>query len=531
LQSELTLLDERIASCKADPLRFVKYAYPWKEDGELAQSWPHGWQIETLEKITEHLNGPKRFKPLMLAVASGHGIGKSALISWVIDWALSTCVDCRVTVTAGTGKQLETKTWPEITKWFKLSINEAWWEVKAESICARDKNHERTWRCDVNTWSKNNPGAFAGLHNAGKRIVIIYDESSTIEDIVWEVTSGALTDENTEIIWIAFGNPTEPTGRFAECFGKFRHRWDRQQIDSREVPGTNKELFDEWIHDYGIDSDFVRVRVRGVFPRAGTNQFIAGEVVLAASQRDVGDQSKAYKILSVDVARFGDNQTVIGYRQGLRAKILDKMRGADTIEVGRQVIMRIIRENPRSCVIDGDGVGGGVVDYVRAHLLEAWKAAGLPYIKSTNSTFDDKMPDWWRLEEFHGGFEPSDKFMYFNKRAESWGRMRDWLATGEIPDDSELKADLQGPQYFMSGQNQIQLERKEDMKKRNMASPDNGDMLAMTFGVTPTMKTREEALAEQIAAVQQRDPLEAHFMRVTETERRQKAERPLNFWE
>src|SRR5215472_1913140 len=481
-----------IGATAADPLEFVKIAYPWSEPGDLERdSGPWQWQLDILNDIRIHLNGPNRFVPLQIAVASGHGIGKSALISWITHWGMSTCEDCKVIVTAGTGKQLDTKTWPEITKWFKLGINRHWWDCKAESICVVDKNHERSWRCDAITWSEHNTEPFAGAHNRGKRIVIIYDEASGIADKIWEVTSGALTDEDTEIIWIAFGNPTQNTGRFRECFGRFKHRWIGRQIDSRTVPGTNKQLFSQWVEDYGEDSDYVRVRVRGEFPRAGATQFIAGDVVADARKRDVGDQSQAYKVLSVDVARFGDDQTVIGMRQGLRLSILKKLRGQDVVQVGMHVIECILREKPRSCVVDGDGIGGGVADYVRTYLPERWQTA-----------FNEELPKWFRLEEFHGGNTPGDAFMYFNRRAECWGLMRDWLVTGSIPDDPELEMDLTGPEYFFSSKNQIQLEKKEDMKKRGLASPDCGDMLAMSFSVSPHPKTREEALLEEILRVQ-----------------------------
>lgn len=107
--------------------------------------------------------------------------------------------------------------------------------------------------------------------------------------------------------------------------------------------------------------------------------------------------------------------------------------------------------------------------------------------------------------------------------------MRDWLVTGAIPDDPELAADIVGPEYGYSNKNQIQLERKEDMDKRGLASPDSGDMLAMTFAVSTIPKTREEALLEQIQATA--DPMERHFMRLRETERRKKSNQALNFWE
>jgi hypothetical protein len=523
-------LIEDIGRFAGDPLGFVRYAYPWGEPGAIELSLgSRTWQSDILQTIGAHLHSEQRFEPLQIAVTSGHGIGKTALIAWISDWAMSTCDDCRVIVTANTESQLATKTWPEVSKWFDLSINSHWWTRTATRIQVKQKGHVDTWRLDRETWSENNTEAFQGLHNQGKRIVVIYDEASSIPDKIWEVTEGALTDESTEIIWIVFGNPTQNTGRFRECFGKFKHRWIRRQIDSRTVEGTNKALLAKWVSDWGEDSDFVRIRVRGEFPRAGSSQFIGGDVVDAARKRDVGNQAGAYKILSVDVARFGNNQTVIGWRQGLRAKITDKMRGKDTIEVGKQVIMRIILERPRSCVIDGDGIGGGVVDYVRSYLPAAWHAAGLLCQVQKDGTI--QLPEWWRLEEFHGGMPAGDQFMYFNKRAEVWGKMRDWLLTGEIPDDAELADELTGPEYFHSNKNQIQLEKKDDMESRGVSSPDNGDMLAMTFGVTPMLKTRDEELAERIAAVQKVDPMEAHFLRVRETERRQKDGKHLDYWQ
>ena len=519
LNAEIELIDD-IASYSRDPLGFVRYVYPWGEVGDLSgDRGPWEWQNEILNDIRLHLGGENRFTPLQIAVASGHGIGKSALISWITHWAMSTCEDCKVIVTAGTGKQLDTKTWPEITKWFKLGINSHWWDTKAESICVKDKAHERSWRTDAITWSEHNTEPFAGAHNRGKRIVIIYDEASGIADKIWEVTSGALTDEDTEIIWIAFGNPTQNTGRFRECFGRFKHRWINRQIDSRSVPGTNKVLFSQWVEDYGEDSDYVRVRVRGEFPRAGATQFIAGDVVAEARKRDVGDQSKAYKVISVDVARFGDDQTVIGLRQGLRLTILEKLRGLDTTQVAMRVMGHIVKENARGCIVDGDGIGGGVIDFINLQIeggsMREWVSKR----------------KWFRLVDYHGGASAGDQFMYFNRRAEMWGAMRNWLETGSIPDDPELEMDLTGPEYFFSAKNQIQLEKKEDMKKRGLSSPDIGDMLAMSFALDPTPKTREEALTEKIQAMELVDPLEAHFMRMRETEDRQKRNQPLQFWE
>jgi hypothetical protein len=459
------MLVQDIASYAYDPLAAVKYAMPWGKGDLKGSTGPRAWQRNILEDIGAHLTNPAtRFSPFRCAVASGHGVGKSALVSWIIWWGLSTFEDCKIIVTANTKGQLDTKTQPEASKWFRLSLNSDWFDVNVASIRVKEEQHDRTWRADFNPWSENNTEAFQGMHNEGKRIIVIFDEASAIGDKIWEVTEGATTDENTEIIWLAFGNPTKNTGQFRECFGKFKHRWKTFQIDSRTVEGTNKEQIDKWIEDYGEDSDFVRVRVRGEFPRSGSAQFIPADTVAACRKYKSSGHETLPKILSVDVARFGDDQAVIGTRQGRKARILAKYRGLSTVQLAERVIEFIKSEEPDATIIDGIGVGAGVVDQIK-------------YRGYTQ-----------RIFEYAPGAQAESPQTYFNRRSELWGLMRDWLSAGaEIPDDPELAADLCGPEYYFSNKSQIQLESKDDMKARGLSSPDCGDMLAMTFQVKIAM--------------------------------------------
>lgn len=448
-----------IASFAKDPPSFVKFAYPWGRGVLKDAPGPRSWQAEVLAEIRDHLQNPAtRFQPCQVAVASGHDIGKSALVAMVTDWGLSTCEDTRALLTANTDTQLRTKTWPEMDKWFKLAINDFWFRVNAESITARDAKHERQWRADRVAWSENNTEAFAGLHNKGKRIVVIFDEASSISDKIYEVTEGALIDEKTEIIWLCFGNPTRNEGRFRECFGRLSHRWKTHQIDSRTVEGTNKEVLNKYVEDYGEDSDFVRIRVRGEFPRAASNQLISSEVVAICRKYKAMGYESLPKILSCDVARYGDDRTIIGWRQGRKCVISDRIRGMDTMQVAMRVSQRIDEERPDAVVVDGDGLGAGVVDNLRFR------------------GYGDS------LHEYRGGMPANDPVKYYNKRAECWSEMNDWLKAGaEIPDDPALEQDLTGPMYAFSNKGQIQLEKKDDMKKRGLASPDLADMVAMTF--------------------------------------------------
>lgn len=274
-----------------DPLGFVLWAFPWGVEGTplAGEDGPDEWQRQQLTEIGQRLRADPH-SPLLDATASGHGIGKSAEVSWLILWATMTHEDTRGVVTANTEGQLRSKTWPELIKWYNLfqfACLREMFAIEATCLHSTEAGHERTWRFDAIPWSKHNPEAFAGLHNAGKRLVLLFDEASTIDDTIWDTASGALTDADTEILWLAFGNPTRNSGRFRDAIvGRFREQWSHRMIDGRTVKRTNKAQLQRFIATYGEDSDFVRVRVLGQFPRAGSTQFIGSDVVQAARKRE-----------------------------------------------------------------------------------------------------------------------------------------------------------------------------------------------------------------------------------------------------
>ena len=452
-----------------DPLGFVVQAFPWGRAGTVldGEAGPRAWQAEILGEIGRLLerNAGSGFgEAIRLAVASGHGIGKSALMAWIKLWALSTFEDALTVITANTEQQLRTKTWPQVVKRFNLMEGRERFSLLEAAIVSRQKGHEKTWRGDRVTRNEHNTEAFAGLRNLRRRIVLLFDEASSIADSVWEVAEGALTDEETEIIWVVFGNPTQSKGRFRECFGKFCNRWITRQIDSRSVPGLNKAQLEQWVHDYGEDSDFVRIRVRGEFPRVGAQQFIGPVLIDAARRNEAVSRFSDPLLIGVDVARHGDDRTVIFFRRGRDARTIPpiKLRIPDLMQVAGRVA-DAARTHRADAVSVDMGMGAGVVD----RLLQL----NVPGVIDVE----------FRGVSHGGGNVDAQGGNYANKRAEMWGEMRAWLKHGAIPDDAELAQDLGGPEYGFNGRDQIQLERKEDMKKRGLASPDMADALALTF--------------------------------------------------
>jgi hypothetical protein len=463
-----------------DPLGFVLWAFPWGEPGTSLEDMdgPEEWQRAQLTRIGDRLRAGAAETGDVITedVASGHGIGKSAEVSWLILWAISTCTDTRGVVTAGTDGQLRTKTWAELGKWYGLFIARDLFKLTATAIyIADDPVREKTWRIDAIPWSKENSEAFAGLHNQGKRILLMFDEASAIDDKIYEVAEGALTDANTEILWMRYGNPTKTSGAFFKSCTNPGSRWSSEgglvkvsdvrrsthsTIDSRSVRFSNKRQIQAWIDEYGEDSDFVRVRVRGLFPRAGYANFISPELVFQARRRVLGlSMYQAFpKVLAVDPARFGDDFSVITLRQGMKVHYQIALAGFDGVDLAGRVFELVRQEKTVSCIAyDAIGNGADLDSTLR-------RMQGLPTL----------IPVQW-------GQPAKDDKAYFNQRSECWGKMREWLEHGQIPDSDDLADELTSLDYGNDVKFRIQLQSKRDIKKNGGKSPDRADSLALSF--------------------------------------------------
>lgn len=454
---------EDLAIFEKDPLAWVYWAFPWGEPGILAQSaGPEGWQVWILEQVRDGLATID--EAIKLATASGHGVGKSALSSWLVLWAISTREDTRGVVTANTETQLRTKTWAELGKWYSLFIAKSLFKLSPTAIYSADREKERTWRIDMVPWSERNTEAFAGLHNQGSRLLVLFDEASAIPDIIWEVAEGALTDANTQIIWAVFGNPTRNTGRFKACFDVGTH-WRTQRVDNRTVSFTNKKQIEDWIKAYGEASDFVKIRILGQFPAQGEFEFFIASEVDAAMAREVDfDGEGAALALGVDVARFGSNFSVLYPRRGRDARTIPRRRyqGLSTIDLSFKIQEASRDWRVDGILIDGGGVGGGVVDQVRHLQLHCHDV------------------------QFGGRAAPTGEFntlgeVYANKRAEMYGSLRSWVKTGSLPNDPDLRRQLLSITYTFNNKDAIILTSKEVMMREGKDSPDDVDALALTF--------------------------------------------------
>jgi len=454
---------------KDNPLAFVMYCYPWGEKGTPLENFtgPRKWQREILLDIAEHIkqnNGKVDFDVMREAVASGRGIGKSALVSWLEHWMLSTRIGATVIVSANSESQLRSVTWAEITKWLSMSINSHWFEVSATRVMPakwltelveRDlKKGTRYWGVEGRLWSAENPDAYAGVHNYDG-VMVIFDEASGIDDSIWSVTSGFFTENTPHRFWMAFSNPRRNSGYFYEAFHSKREFWKNRNIDARQVEGTDKNVYEQIIDEYGADSVQAHVEVYGMFPNASDDQFISVNVVDEAMRREKYKDNTAPIIIGVDPARFGSDSTVIAVRQGRDVIAIKRHKGDDTMETVGRVIEAIEEYQPALVNIDEGGLGAGVVDRLKE---QRYKIKGVNF-----------------------GNKAKNGMMYGNKRAEMWGDMREWLKSAAIPTDRYLKSDLISPMMKPDSKGSIFLESKKDMRSRGLASPDAADAIALTF--------------------------------------------------
>lgn len=468
------LLNPAIAD---DPYKWVMAAYPWGQKGTPLAKFkgPRKWQVKILKRITRHIFEGRVFdlaELLQLARASGRGIGKSALVAWLVIWFLSTRIGATVIVSANTEDQLRKVTFAEIGKWAVMALNSHWFEVVGitvtpakwlKEIVERDlQKGTGAWGAFGKLWSEDNPDAYAGAHNH-EGVMVIFDEASGIPDAIWAVAKGFFTEPTKNRFWIAFSQGRRNSGYFYEIFNKKRDFWDGDQIDARTVEGTDPAIYQEILDEHGEDSDEARVEVYGQFPNNDDISFIAVSVVDKAIARGkllpkITDKT-APIIIGIDPSGGGSDWFVILVRQGRtildiqRFKITDDEKG--TMEGVGHIILAIKKYKPAMTVCDVGMMGGPIVDRCNEQR--------------------------YKVKKVNFAWKSSNKQRYGNKRAQMWAGAKKWLETAVLPDDQRLRTDLTGVKKKPDSNGVLWLESKKDMRARGLASPDSADALAVTF--------------------------------------------------
>ena len=466
---------------KDDVLKWVMYAFPWGVPNTPLANYkgPRKWQREEMDRITAHIKENKERvirgetpRVYKFAMTSGRGPGKSAFVAMLTLWYMSCVLGGTAILSANNDTQLTGKTFGEVGKWRTLCLSGYWFDMTQKKVTPMPwfsqelKKHKKLddkyYYAEGVLWNEDNPDAFAGAHN-DNGMLLIFDEASGIPQSIWNVSEGFFTEPSVYRFWLAFSNPRRNTGAFFECFHAHREYWQTRKIDSREVEGLDRGPLDEIIEKYGEDSDIARVEVKGDFPSQGDKQFISRGTVADAACRDLYEnphdrrnERSAPLVIGCDPARYGDDSTVIRFRQGRDARSIPpiELKGADNMKVANTLAEWIDKIDPDGVFIDA-GSGAGIIDRLREMGYKVYEV---------------------------GFGTASDAPEFADHRTELWARMRDWLKGAAIDGNRKLCDDLCAPEYeFVGREDKIKLESKEKMRKRGLPSPDHADALAVTF--------------------------------------------------
>lgn len=442
---------ERIRLYRQDPLIFFR---------EVTRFQPDDWQVKAARAIAEGRR---------LAVRSGQGVGKTAFEANVVLWFLACFPYPRVVCTAPTRQQLNDVLWAEIAKWMESSqilgplLN--WTKTRVYM-----RGYEKRWFAVARTATK--PENMQGFHE--DNMLFVVDEASGVADPILEAVLGTLSGPNNKLLYC--GNPTKATGGFADAFGRDAATWYTMTVSSRDSPRTNKDNIAALEAKYGANSNVVRVRVDGLPPLAEDDVFIPISIAEQATMNEPVEHVRPSRIaIGVDVARFGDDQTVISTNIDNDIVSIQKRHGQDLYKTSEDILAAYIRLKERYpeslmvyAIIDDTGLGGGVTDILR-HERGVRELNDLEIIPVN---FGAAVPD----KEAAQNYADISTWM--------WSIIRDKAQTGllHLPDDAELIAQLSTRKYVFAGTPpKIKLEGKDALKKRGLPSPDIADSVALAL--------------------------------------------------
>ena len=436
---------------------------------------PDEWQKKAAFDIAEYSK---------VTIRSGQGVGKTEFEAAVLLWFISCFPFARVVATAPTRQQLHDVLWSEAAKWQSksplLSGMLRWTKTRVYMT-----GMEKRWFAVARTATK--PENMQGFHE--DNMLFIVDEASGVADSIMEAILGTLSGENNKLLMC--GNPTKTSGIFYDSHNSDRSMYRVHKISSQDRVRTNKENIKALIRKYGIDSNVVRVRVFGEFPLSEDDVFIPLSLVERSLMTEYKERPAESIHIGCDVARYGDDKTVIGYKVNELVKFHKKINGQETMRTASDIVLlgQALRDKYKfngfiQVKIDDGGVGGGVVDRLRQ-------------IKKSE-------PDkYWWLDIFPVIFGKLIKHKYYaDSTTYMTAVVRNLLSPSDdngneketeliLPNDSDLIAQLSCRKYTVNEKSKIVVESKKTMKARGLPSPDEADcVLLLCLPVKPPKRKK-----------------------------------------
>ena len=378
-------------------------------------------------------------------------------MAWTILWFMATHYPCKIPCTAPTSHQLSDVLWAEIAKWhraLKERLPDLGAEFESKSETFELKAAPKESFAVARTSRPEQPEALQGFHS--ENILFVLDEASGIPEGVFEVAQGALSTDGAYVLMAA--NPTRMEGYFYRSHHEMRERWSALHVNGEDCELVSKEYIQDMAAQYGVDSPIYKVRVRGDFV-GSLDGVIPLDIVEAAIDRKITQHGPM--LWGLDVARFGSDRTALAKRHNSHlVEPVRWWRGKDTMQTAGLVKMEYdqARIKPETIFVDVIGLGAGVVD----RLAEL------------------KLP----VRGINVAESPSVQDKYARMRDELWFKAREWFASREVSmvKDDALVAELTLPTYKILSTGKLQVEGKDDLKKRGVISPDIADAFILTFG-------------------------------------------------
>lgn len=389
----------------------------------------------------------------VIACKSGHGTGKTALETWIIKWFMDTRPNPRIPCTAPTQHQLFDVLWAELAKWNNQSVSKGLTEWTKTHFTNR--KFPETWFAVARSSKK--PENLQGFH--ADHLLFMIEEASGVPQENMVVVEGALTNDGA--LCMMFGNPTQITGTFFDYFHIKRSFAICFTLNSEDSPLVSKSYCELMAKKYGKDSDIYRVRVLGKFPKAEPDTIISLSKVEQAIDNDLEETGDGMEI-GVDVARFGDDETIIYSRIGNKFKMEKVLKHRDTMQTVGEIAMIIKNNSAHNPVVNVDdtGVGGGVTDRLKELVREKEFKA--------------------RINGVNNGSSAMENNKYINKASEMWFWVSEHIEDFDIPNDEDLVAQLSARKYSLNSKGIIEIEQKREMKKRGLPSPDRADAFILS---------------------------------------------------
>jgi len=438
---QLTELQDTLLKLRNDPEMFVRH---------VIGAEPQKWQTDALRAIASNDK---------VAIKSGHGVGKTAFLSWLVLWWLLTRYPTKIVATANTAHQLNDILWTEVDKWARKMPE----GFRSQLEFTKDKislSGSSDSFCAFRVSRRENPESLQGFHS--DNMLIVVDEASGVPDVVFQVGEGAMSTPNAKTVLT--GNPTRATGFFYDAFHSNREHFKCMTVSCKDADTVDPKFVDEMVAKYGPDSNITKVRVHGEFPTQSDDVLLPLHLVEDATKRDIESSPTTPVVWGLDVARFGGDRSALCKRQGqVVLEPCKTWQGKDLMELAGIILTEYEATTytlrPTSIFIDAIGVGGGLAD----RLAEL----GLPAVSISVSE------------------SPSLKDKFTRLRDELFWNAREWFEARDckIPNDETLISEVTSVRYKYQSTGKLKIESKDEMKRRGQRSPDVADAFILTFSL------------------------------------------------